>query len=245
MSQTQPEIAVILGVGASRGLGAALARRFGREGLHTVLAGRSEDKLAAIQKEVTGAGGAATVCQTDVTVPDQVDRLFKTAAGLGPISVVLYNAANNAIIPFQEITPQTFEEFWRLACFGGFLAGQAALPHMLPHAKGSILFTGASGSLRGKANFAAFASAKAALRNMAQSMAREFGSQGIHVGHVIVDGVIDGDRVRGILADYVEKLGEDGALDPDAIAEAFWALHTQQRSAWTFELDVRPFKENW
>lgn len=242
---TDTNVAVVLGVGASRGLGAALARRFANEGYHAVLAGRTQQKLDAIKQEIEKSGGAATTCLTDVTDVGDVEKLFDTAASLGPIDAVLYNAGNNAIIPFMELKPEEFEQFWRVCCLGGLHTGQAAIKRMLPNAKGSILFTGASASLRGRANFGHFASAKAALRNMVQSMAREFGPQGLHIGHVIVDGVIDGEMVRSRFGEYLDRLGEDGGLDPDAIAEAFWAMHAQHRSAWTHELDLRPFKENW
>jgi NAD(P)-dependent dehydrogenase (short-subunit alcohol dehydrogenase family) len=237
--------AIVLGVGAEQGLGGALCRRFAREGLHIVVAGRTIEKLEAVVATITKAGGSAETCQTDVTSGDDVARLFDQADGQHMIEAVLYNAGNNAIIPFADLTPETFENFWRVCCLGGMLTAQSAMPILADQGHGSMLFTGASGSLRGKAHFAHFASAKAGLRMLAQSLAREYGPQGVHVAHVIVDGVINGEMVRQRFGEYLDNLGPDGSLEPDAIADAFWAIHSQHRSAWTHELEVRPFKENW
>ena len=242
---TIKETAIVLGVGAERGLGAALARRFAGEGYHVVLAGRTADKLAARADEIRAMGGAATAVVSDVTIQDSIEALFTQAAEAGPIAAVLYNAGNNARIPFQDITPAQFERFWRVCCFGGFLTAQAAIAHMLPRQRGSLFFTGASGSLRGRANFAHFASAKAGLRNMAQSLAREFGPQGLHIAHFIIDGVIDGQMIRERFPEFVDRMGADGALNPDAIAQTVFHIHQQPVSAWSHEVDLRPFKENW
>lgn len=239
------ETAIILGVGAERGLGAALARRFAADGYHVILAGRTADKLAARVQEIEAQGGAATAVVTDVTNTGSVDGLFTKAAATGPIAAVLYNAGNNARIPFQDISAEQFERFWRVCCFGGFLTAQAAIAHMLPRQRGSLFFTGASGSLRGRANFAHFASAKAGLRNLAQSLAREFGPQGLHIAHFIIDGVIDGQMIRERFPEFVEQMGADGALNPDAIAQTVFHIHQQHPSAWSHEVDLRPFKENW
>jgi len=238
-------VAVVIGAGASKGLGAALARRFAAGGLRVVLAGRTQEKLTSLANEIVDAGGAAETCVTDTTHPEDVDHLFSFAESLGPLEVTLYNAGNNAIIPFSELTAEVFEKFWRICCLGGFLVAQRCLPTLLERGHGSLIFTGASGSLRGKANFAHFASAKGALRNLAQSLAREYGPKGIHVAHVIVDGVIDGEMVRSRFGEYLEKLGPDALLKPDEMADSFWFLHQQPRSAWTHELDLRPFTEQW
>ncbi len=238
-------VAVVLGVGASRGLGGALARRFARGGLHVVVSGRTQSKLEMIVDEIRDADGSAEACIADVTKPEDVEALFAQADAAGPLGAVLYNAGNNAIIPFADLDADTFERFWRICCLGGFHTAKAALPRLEAQGHGSLLFTGASGSLRGKPNFAHFASAKGALRNLAQSLAREYGPKGVHVGHVIVDGVINGDMVRARFGEYLDRLGTDGTLNPDDIAEAFWHMHIQPPSAWTHELDVRPFKENW
>jgi NAD(P)-dependent dehydrogenase (short-subunit alcohol dehydrogenase family) len=166
-----------------------------------------------------------------------------------PLELAIYNAGNNRPDPFLEVTPEIFESMWRVLCLGGFLTSQAVLRLMLEQGdaapRRSLLFTGASGSLRGRANFSAFAAGKGALRLMVQSLAREFGRQEIHVAHVIVDGAINGDKVVKGFPDYVAGLGKDGLLDIHAIAETFWTLHNQQKSAWTQEIDLRPFKENF
>lgn len=237
--------ALVIGVGASNGLGAALARRFAKSGLEVVVSGRTQDKLDKIVEEIQMAGGAARAFVCDVTVSDQVTALFKDIAEHGSLDALLYNAGNNAIIPFEELTAEQFEAFWRLGCYGGFLAAKAAVPLMTSQGCGSIIFTGASASLRGRPNFVHFASAKAALRMLSQALAREYGPKGIHVAHVVVDGVIDGERVRALAPQYLESLGEEGSINPDEMAEAFYQLHSQPRSAWTHELDIRPFKENW
>ena len=167
------------------------------------------------------------------------------AERLAPLAVAVHNAGSNEPAPFLQVSEERFTRHWREHALGGFQVAQAAIPLLLAHAGGSLFFTGASASLRGKAQFAPFASAKAALRNLAQSIAREFGPQNIHVGHVVVDGGIAGDRLLSGNPQLRERRGEDGLLDPDAIAEAFWYLHHQQRSAWTLELDLRPWNESF
>lgn len=237
--------ALIIGVGALNGLGAALARRFAKAGLEAVIAGRTQEKLDRVVDQIREAGGAARAVTADATSANDIAALFSDVEQHGDLEAVLYNAGNNAIIPFEALTPEQFESFWRLGPYGGFLTAQAAMPLLSAQGSGSMIFTGASASMRGRPNFAHFASAKAGLRMLAQSLAREYGPKGIHVAHVIVDGVIDGERVRSIAPEYIENLGESGAIDPDEMAEAFWQVHAQPRSAWTHELDVRPFKETW
>ena len=236
---------IVIGAGASNGVGGALTRRFAQEGHHVIIAGRTPAKVEALAAEVTAAGGTADAQTVDVTSAADQDRLFAHAAQKGPIAAVLYNAGNNAIIPFEELDAETFESFWRVGCFGGFLAAKRAIPLLTAQGHGSLFFTGASGSMRGRANFAHFASMKAGLRMLAQSLAREFGPKGVHVAHFIIDGVIDGDMVRSRFGEYLDQLGEDGGLSPDAIADAFWYVHNQPKSAWTHDLDLRPFQETW
>ncbi|MEO0784302.1 MAG: SDR family NAD(P)-dependent oxidoreductase [Pseudomonadota bacterium] len=237
--------AIILGAGASNGVGGALARRFAKGGHHVIIAGRTDEKVEAVAGEIRDAGGSAEGFRTDVTSEADQDALFEHAKQKGSVDAVLFNAGNNAIIPFEDLEPELVEKFWRVGCFAGFLTAKRAVPILLAQGHGSLFFTGASGSMRGRANFAHFASMKAGLRMLAQSLAREFGPKGIHVAHFIIDGVIDGDMVRNRFGEYLDKLGEDGGLSPDAIAEAYWYVHGQQRSAWTHEMDLRPFKENW
>ncbi|MEL6724506.1 MAG: SDR family NAD(P)-dependent oxidoreductase [Pseudomonadota bacterium] len=236
---------VVIGAGASNGVGGALSRKFAEGGHPVVIAGRTEAKVTALADEVTAAGGSAEPFVIDVTKAEDQDALFAKVAESSEIAAVLYNAGNNAIIPFEELDAETFEAFWRVGCLGGFLTAKRAIPLLKAQGKGSLFFTGASGSLRGKSNFAHFASMKAGLRMLAQSLAREFGQHGIHVAHFIIDGVIDGDMVRSRFGEYLDALGEDGGLSPDAIAEAYWYVHQQHPSAWTHELDLRPFKETW
>ena len=225
-------------------LGAAVARRFAAGGLHAVVAGRTEDSLSRIMAEISGNGDEASLCVTDATRAKDIENLLSHARGLGRVRAVISNVGNNLPLAFEDLTAEQFEEFWRVCTLSGFLVAKAALP-VLEANGGSLLFTGASASLRGRPNFAHFSAAKAGLRNMAQALAKEYGPRGVHVGHVVVDGVINGDMVRRHFSEYLEALGKDGALEPDSIAEAFWFLHRQSRDAWTFEIDVRPFKENW
>jgi NAD(P)-dependent dehydrogenase (short-subunit alcohol dehydrogenase family) len=238
--------AIVIGVGASQGLGGALARRFAREGLHVFLAGRTAAKLEAVVAEIQGAGGKASAVVADATQTADIVRLFDAAeAGAAVPELAVYNAGNNRFSPLLEMDDAFFEELWRLCCFGGFLFGREAARRMLPAGGGSLLFTGATASIRARPPVTAFASAKAALRAVAHGMAREFGPQGLHVGHVIIDGMIDGDQLNQRFPELRERMGDDGMLAVDAIADAYWALHTQHRSAWTLELDLRPFKEKF
>lgn len=236
--------AVIIGVGASNGLGAAVARQFSKQGLNSVIAGRTSSRLDEVAAEIGAIGGACTACAADATDFDQLEHLIKVASDIGPVESVVFNVGSNMPISFENLTPKDFETFWRVCTLSAFLAAKVALPELVKQG-GSLLFTGASASMRGRPGFAHFGAAKAALRNLAQALAKDYGPRGVHVGHVVVDGVINGEMVRGILAEYLEQLGEDGSLEPDSIAKAFWFLHSQPRDAWTFEIDLRPFKENW
>jgi NAD(P)-dependent dehydrogenase (short-subunit alcohol dehydrogenase family) len=162
-----------------------------------------------------------------------------------PVDLVVYNAGNNRRIDFREVSARDFEKFWRVGCFGGFLVGREAARRLAPLGRGTIIFTGASASLRGKPGYAQFAAAKAGLRAVSQSMAREFGPAGLHVAHVVIDGGIAGERLLNRAPQLAAERGEDGLLGIDAIADAYWHLHTQQRSAWTQELDLRPYRETF
>ncbi|MEM6746302.1 MAG: SDR family NAD(P)-dependent oxidoreductase [Pseudomonadota bacterium] len=241
------ETVVIVGAGVPDGVGGALALRFAREGYHIIVSGRTLEKVEATAQAVRDANGSAEAIRADVASEEDMADLFAKVKAVGhPIAATLYNAGNNRPIPFEKLTPDQFTDFWRSGCFGGFLTAHHALPILRAQGRGSLFFTGASGSLRGKPNFGHFASAKAGLRNLAQSLAREYGPHGVHVAHVIIDGVINGNRIKDSpVAAYLEKLGDDGSLDPIAIAETFWSLHVQPKSAWTHEMDLRPFKENW
>jgi NAD(P)-dependent dehydrogenase (short-subunit alcohol dehydrogenase family) len=170
---------------------------------------------------------------------DEVER------DVGPVEVMVFNPGANVNFPIRDMTARVYRKVWEMACFAGFLTGREAARRMVPRGQGSILFTGATASLRGGAGFAAFAGAKHALRALAQSMARELAPQGIHVAHVVIDGVIDTPWIRENFAEMVKQRPADGLLAPAAIAENYWMLHRQPRNAWTFELDLRPFDERW
>jgi NAD(P)-dependent dehydrogenase (short-subunit alcohol dehydrogenase family) len=239
--------AVVVGVGAEIGVGGAVSQRFAREGYHVLVAGRTGAKIETVVAGIRAAGGSAEAIVTDTTDEAQVIALFDRAMapgpGKAPADLVVFNAGNNQVIDFRELTAQQFEHFWRVGCYGGFLVGREAARRLAPLGRGTVIFTGASGSMRGKPGFAHFAAAKAGLRMLSQSMAREFGPLGIHVAHVVVDGGIDGERLRTLLPKMVELRGKAGLLNVDAIADAYWFLHQQHPSAWTQEIDVRPFKE--
>jgi NAD(P)-dependent dehydrogenase (short-subunit alcohol dehydrogenase family) len=245
MADVRQGSALILGVGSPRGLGAATARAFAAAGYRVIVAGRNPDKLRQAVHSVESAGSVAQVEIGDVTNAEDVARFVASAEALGPLSVAVHNAGGNRASPFLQVDPNVYEEHWRAHAFGAFLLAQAALPRMLERRAGTLIFTGATASLRGRANFSAFAAAKAALRMTAQSLAREFGPKGIHVAHVIIDGAIDGDRARALITDADERFGEDGMLHPDRIAESYLMLHRQHRSAWTHELDLRPWSEGF
>lgn len=236
---------LVAGVGALEGLGAAIARRFGREGFPVLIAGRNADKLAATQAALQAEGLTVAVAVGDVSNASDVKRFVAEAGKLAPLAVAVHNAGSNRPSPFLKLSEAEFETHWREHALGAFQVAQAALPALLARGGGSLFFTGASASLRGKANFAPFAAAKGALRNLAQSIAREFGPQNIHVAHVVVDGGIEGDRLLSFVPHLKDQRGPDGLLDIDAIAESYWTLHQQHRSAWTLELDVRPWAEQF
>ena len=242
----QPK-AIIVGVGADPGLGAALTRRIAREGLHVFVAGRTADRLEPLAAAICKEGGRATAVPTDATDEGEVLRLFDAveAVGGGTADLVVYNAGNNRVADLREMEVEFFTDVWRVGCLGGFLVGREAVRRMTPRGAGTLIFTGATASIRGRPPFAAFAAAKAGLRALAQALAREFGPQGIHVAHVIVDGVINGAQIRSRFPEYAERLGADGMLDVDAICDTYWWLYRQQRTAWSHEVDLRPYKERF
>ena len=192
--------AVVVGVGAERGLGAALCRRFAQSGYHVLVAGRTQAKIGRVAETIAAAGGSAEPIAMDATRESDVAGLFERAMargyGFDPTELVVSNAGNNQRIDFRELTSEQFEDFWRVGCFSGFLVGREAARRLVPLGRGSIIFTGASASIRGKPGFAHFAAAKAGLRMVAQSMARDYGPLGIHVAHVVIDGGIHGERLR-------------------------------------------------
>ncbi|GLI96044.1 SDR family NAD(P)-dependent oxidoreductase [Methylocystis echinoides] len=235
--------AVVIGVGAETGLGAALARRFAREGLRVTIAGRTPERLRVVAEQITAAGGAVSVKVADAANEAGVAALFDEADSDGAVELVAYNVGSNVAASALETTPELFERLWRQNTFGGFIVGREAARRMAPRGKGTILFTGATASMRARPPFLAFGAAKAGLRAVAQGLAREFSPQGVHVAHVVIDGVIEGDYAATNFAEYVRSKGADGLLAVDDIADVYWTLHRQPRSVWTHELDLRPFKE--
>ena len=237
--------AIVVGVGSEQGLGAALSRRFAREGYRVIVSGRTEAKVTRVTDTIIDDGGKAEAVVADATIETDIAALFDRAEAdsAGILDLVVFNAGNNAPHDFRTMPAEFFEQTWRVATLGGFLVGREAARRLAPRGQGTILFTGATASLRGRPPFTAFASAKAGLRSLAQSMAREFGPLGIHVGHVVIDGGIDGERLNTAVPHLKSQRGSDGLLNIDAIADAYWHLHRQHPSAWTHELDLRPFKE--
>jgi len=242
-------IALVVGVGAEQGIGAAVCRRFAAEGHRVVVVGRTAERVHAAVTTISAHGGEAEAIVADATKEEDVLRLFDStfpsATSRSATDVVVFNAGGNKPIDFRETTALEFEQFWRAACFSGFLVGREAARRLAPLGRGTVIFTGASASLRGKPNYAHFAAAKSGLRMVAQSMAREFGPLGIHVAHVVIDGGVHGERLLSRLPQLVDKRGPDGLLDTDAIARTYYEIHRQHRSAWSHEVDLRPYGESF
>jgi NAD(P)-dependent dehydrogenase (short-subunit alcohol dehydrogenase family) len=239
------ETAIVIGVGALRGLGATLCRRFAKAGLHVVIGGRTPEKIESVRELIRSEGGQATAVKADTTSEESVIDFFAQAEAIGPIDLAVFNAGNNMPGDLLKMEAEFFERCWRVACYGGFLFGREAARTMLPRERGTLIFTGASASMRGRPFFSAFAAAKGGLRNFAQSMAREYGPKGLHVGHVVVDGGIAGDQVEQGYPDFAEALGEGGLIDLDGIAAIYEMLYRQPKAAWSHEIDVRTHKESF
>jgi NAD(P)-dependent dehydrogenase (short-subunit alcohol dehydrogenase family) len=238
--------AAALIVGAGDATGGAIARRFARGGLVACVARRTADKLLPLVQQIGTEGGLAFAFGCDARREEQVVELVRRVeTEVGPIEVAVFNVGGNVRASILDETAQRYFKVWEMGCLGGFHVGREVARRMAERGRGTILFTGATASLRGGASFAAFAGAKAALRALAQSMARELGPRGIHVAHVVVDGAIDTAFIREQFPERYATKAQDGILDPDAIAENYWQLHQQPRNAWTFELDLRPWLEKW
>lgn len=237
--------AIIIGVGPENGLGGALCKRFASLGKHVVVAGRTQSKLDNVVSAIKTNGGMATALVTDCTDESQIKKLFNTANEIGSVKVAIYNVGNNFPGRIIDMEADYFEEAWKACCFGGFLFGREAIRHMQASRAGTILYTGASASLRGRAGFSAFNASKAALRTLAQAMAKEVGQDGIHVGHVVIDGLINGEKANINFSDYAEKLGEEGMINIESIVDAYEFLYKQHKTGWTFEVDLRTALENW
>jgi short-subunit dehydrogenase len=241
---TAAKAALVIGAGDSTG--GAIAARFAREGYVACVTRRTADKLVPLVERIEKAGGKARAFGSDARKEEEMQKLVDDIeTSVGPIEVAVFNIGANVPSSILEETARKYFKIWEMACFGGFLVGREAARRMVPRGQGTIIFTGATASVRGRANFAAFAGAKHGLRALAQSMARELGPKGIHVAHSIIDGAIDTEFIAKNFPQAYAKKDEDGILNPDHIADQYWMLHTQPRDAWTHELDLRPWSENW
>ena len=244
MMSSSKKSALIIGAGDA--LGGAIARRFAREGYATCVTRRNADKLQTLKAQIEAGGGVCHAFGSDAREEAEVEQLFTTIErDIAPLEVVVFNIGGNVRFGIAETSARVYRKVWEMCAFGGFLAGREAAKAMLPRKRGTILFTGATASLRGGAGFAAFAGGKHALRALAQSMARELGPQGIHVGHVVIDGAIDTAFIRDTFPERYALKSVDGILNPEHIAESYWQLHQQPRDAWTHELDLRPYMEKF
>ena len=236
----------VLVIGAGDATGGAIARRFAREGLIACVTRRSADKLAPLVEQIESAGGQAHAFGSDARKEEQMVSLVeRIERDVAPIEVAVFNIGANVRFDVTETTARVYFKVWEMACFAGFLMGREVAKAMLPRARGTIIFTGATASLRGREGFAAFAGAKHGLRALAQSMARELGPKGIHVAHPVVDGAIDTAFIRENFPERYALKESQGIVDPEHIADLYWMLHSQPRSAWTHELDIRPWMEPW
>ena len=242
---TSPCKAVLV-VGAGDATGGAIARRFAREGYAACVTRRTAEKVAPLVVRIRAEGGIARGFGSDARKEAEVVALVeRIEREVGPIEVAVFNVGGNVRFGITETTERVYRKVWEMAALAGFLVGREVARVMLTRGRGTILFTGATASLRGSAGFAAFAGGKHALRALAQSMARELGPKGIHVAHVVIDGAIDTPFIAENFPQRYALKSQDGILSPDAIAENYWQLHRQHRSAWTHELDLRPWIEPW
>lgn len=232
-------------VGAGDYIGAAIAKKFAAEGYTVFIGRRNGDKLEPLKAEIEAAGGRVFARSLDAREEEEVEVFMRDAEAEAPLEVAIFNIGANVNFPLLETTSRVFRKVWEMACFAGFLSGREAARHMLPRGRGSIFFTGATAGLRGGAGFAAFASAKFGIRAVAQSAARELGPQGIHVAHLIIDAGVDTAWVRERIREHGGDEESRVLMRPEAVAEAYWALHQQPKDAWTFEQDIRPFSEKW
>ncbi|HRI18228.1 MAG TPA: SDR family oxidoreductase [Burkholderiaceae bacterium] len=240
------EAKAALVIGAGGAAGGAIARRFAREGFVACVTRRTADKLAPLVERIQADGGQAQGFASDARKEDEVVALVeRIEREVAPIEVAVFNIGANVRFNITETTERVYRKVWEMGALAGFLVGREVAKAMLTRGRGTIVFTGATASVRGSAGFSAFAGAKHALRALAQSMARELGPQGIHVAHVVIDGAIDTAFIAQNFPERYALKASEGILDPEAIAEAYWQLHRQPRSAWTHELDLRPWSEKW
>lgn len=240
---------VALVVGAGDYIGAAIAKRFAAGGFTVCMGRRNGDKLAPLVTEIEADGGTAIGFSMDARLEESVVETFETVEKtVGPIDVVIFNVGGNVRFNIEDTTARVFRKVWEMATFAGFLTGREAAKYMAPRGHGSLFFTGASASMRGSKGYAAFGAGKAGLRSLAQTLAKELGPKGIHVAHLVIDAGVDTAFVRERMAQAgidPNTLPPDTLMDPASVAEAYWSLHQQKRDGWTFELDIRPFRETW
>ncbi|MCY1542701.1 putative oxidoreductase [compost metagenome] len=236
----------VLVIGAGDSTGSAIARRFAREGYIACVTRRNADKLAPLVAQIEAEGGQAHAFGSDARKEEEMVSLIRQIeSSIAPIEAAVFNIGANVRFDILDTTSRVYYKVWEMACFAGFLMGREVARVMLPRGRGSIFFTGATASLRGRAGYAAFSGAKHGLRALAQSMAKELGPKGIHVAHPVIDGAIDTDFIRETFPERYALKDRDGILNPEHIADAYWMLHCQPRDAWTHELDLRPWIENW
>lgn len=243
MTQENQNKAIVV-MGAGDATGGAIARRFAREGYVACVSRRNPEKLKSLVQQIESEGGQVRPFGADGRQEEQVQELFRTVEDeVGPIEVCVFNVGGNVRFSVTETTARVYRKVWEMGCFAGFLTGREAATYMKPRKRGTILFTGATASLRGGNGFSAFAGAKFGLRSLAQSLARELGPEGIHVAHVVIDGAIDTEWIEKLFPERYAKKADEGILNPDDIAEVYWQIHCQKRSAWTQEVDLRPWME--
>jgi NAD(P)-dependent dehydrogenase (short-subunit alcohol dehydrogenase family) len=236
----------ILVIGAGDATGGAIARRFAREGYVACVTRRTADKLQPLVDRIRADGGEAHAFGSDARREEaMVELVERIERDVAPIEVAVFNIGANVRYGITETTARVYFKVWEMACFGGFLMGREVAKAMLPRGRGTIIFTGATASLRGRDGYAAFAGAKHALRALAQSMARELWPKGIHVAHPVIDGAIDTEFIRSNFPQRYALKDQQGILNPDSIADAYWNIHQQPRDAWTHETELRPWMESW
>jgi NAD(P)-dependent dehydrogenase (short-subunit alcohol dehydrogenase family) len=237
-------------IGAGDFIGGAIARKFAAEGFAVFAGRRNGDKLVPLVRSIEASGGQIHARALDARSEDDIAAFLQEADREAPLEVCIFNIGANVNFPLLETTSRVFHKVWELACYAGFLTGREAARLMLPHGRGAIFFTGATASMRGGFGYAAFAAAKAGLRAVAQSTARELGPKNIHVAHLVIDAGVDTEWVRNRIReregeDALRSLPPDRLMRPEAVAEAYWHLYRQPRDAWTFEMEIRPFAEKW